>query len=364
MTWIAISDHDGDVLNLRGLGRTESAATLPGADDETLLTRGSLVIETRLPSSRRPRPLIYCDRPGDWPFHLSLQAIPGGGLILVMNQGNETLHRAINHSEAGRMDILRLTYSWDAPARRAHLALERTDMEQILMVPVPRPHPLPMADAKVLLTANEHRYMAPEVQFLALSTAVEPVGPLPTLAPATPVATPAGYRPVGELKRGDAVLAADGRVVPVLHSLSRTLPARGSFRPVRLRAPYFGLRNDITVAPAQRLVLSGSEVEYLFNQEAVLVEVRHLLGGTSVLPANSGPTVTYTQLILPEHEALNAAGTVAETLYLGRLRRKRDLLAATLLAGVDRHTLPEHGKPLYPVLKAFDAIVLAEQRAA
>ena len=78
----------------------------------------------------------------------------------------------------------------------------------------------------------------------------------------------------------------------------------------------------------------------------------------------AGTTVTYTQLLLPEHEAVIAAGTVAETLYVGRLRRRKDHLAASVLAGLDRHLLPEHGRPVHPVLGAFDAIVLAEQRAA
>ena len=117
------------------------------------------------------------------------------------------------------------------------------------------------------------------------------------------------------------VLTPDGDAVPVLHRLSRRVPACGSFAPVRLRAPYFGLRQDITVAPSQRLVLSGSDVEYMFSQEAVLVEARHLVGGFAALAASAGPTITYTQLLLPEHEALDAAGCVAETLFVGRLRR-------------------------------------------
>jgi hypothetical protein len=152
--------------------------------------------------------------------------------------------------------------------------------------------------------------------------------------------------------------------VPVLHRLSRRVPACGSFAPVRLRAPYFGLRQDITVAPSQRLVLSGSDVEYLFNQEAVLVEARHLVGGFAAISASAGPTITYTQLLLPEHQALIAAGCVAETLFVGRLRRQQDLLEASILNRLDRHGLPEHPRPVHPVLRAFEAIVLAESRAA
>ncbi|MFV0513693.1 MAG: Hint domain-containing protein [Jhaorihella sp.] len=360
MAWIAVCGAGGHGHWFRRSG----GLSAPRADDDALLTRGSLVIETRLPTIRRPRPLVLYDRSGDRPFHLSLQAIPGGGLTLVLNQGGTILHRAIDYSEAGRTDLLRITYSWDAPARRGHVALERTDRERVLLVPVPAAPPLRMADARLLMRNGPDRHVASEVLFLALSGAIEPVGPMPSLLAQTPIATPRGYRPAGSLQRGDTVLTPEGGVVPVLQRVSRTVPALGSFRPVLLRAPYFGLQQDITVAPSQRLVLSGSEVEYLFNREAVLVEVRHLVGGTAVIPAETGPTVTYTQLLLPRHEAVIAAGTVAETLYIGRLRRQKERLAASVLAGLDRHLLPEHGKSVHPVLSAFDAIVLAEQRAA
>lgn len=363
MAWIAVSGAGGQGLWLRRPGRS-GGASAPRADGDALLARGSLVIETRLPAIRRPRPLVLCERSGDRAFHLSLQAIPGGGLTLVLSQNGTTLHRAINLSEAGRTDLLRITYSWDAPARRGRVALERTDRDRVLIVPVPAPPPMRMADARLLIEDGPGRLVAPEVLFLALSSAIEPVGPMPSMLAGTPIATPQGYRAAGSLERGDTVLTPEGGAVPVLHRVSRTVPALGSFRPVRLRAPYFGLRQDITVAPSQRLVLSGSEVDYLFNREAVLVEVRHLVGGTAAIPAETGPTVTYTQLLLPEHEAVIAAGTVAETLYVGRLRRRKDHLAASVLAGLDRHLLPEHGRPVHPVLGAFDAIVLAEQRAA
>jgi len=131
-----------------------------------------------------------------------------------------------------------------------------------------------------------------------------------------------------------------------------------------LRAPYFGLRQDIMVAPEQRLVITGTDVEYLFGKEAVLVPVRHLADGTSVRTCEAPTVVTYTQLILPGHETIQAAGCPLESLYIGRIRRKPDALEASLLAGIDRNILPEHAKPVYPVLQPYEAISLAKQRAA
>ena len=53
-----------------------------------------------------------------------------------------------------------------------------------------------------------------------------------------------------------------------------------------------------------------------------------------------------------------------ESLYLGRLRRKPDAFAGSVLAHVPRHLVPEHGTPVFPVLRSFEAVTLIEQRAA
>ncbi|MBL4768388.1 MAG: Hint domain-containing protein [Rhodobacteraceae bacterium] len=364
MGWIALADHEGHSFAASGLDAPKGAPALIDTNPGALLIRGSLVFETRLPLIKRPQPLIFYNRPGKWPLNLSLQAIPGGGLTLILNQGGEILHKSINHSEAGRMDILRITYSWDSPSRWGQLALERSDQEQVILVPVEAPKPLLVSDVQSLIRPSADRYMAPDVIYLAVSTDIEPVGPMPSLAPETLVATPAGYRKIGGLRRGDIVMTANGKCVPVLQNLTRTVPAHGHFRPVLLRAPFFGLLQDITVAPSQRLVISGSEVEYLFGRESVLVPAFHLLGGTSARVAEHGLLTTYSQLLLPDHEVLDATGTVVESLYIGRLRRKKEQLSAGLLANLDRNLLPDHGPSAYPVLKAFDALVLAEQRAA
>jgi hypothetical protein len=74
--------------------------------------------------------------------------------------------------------------------------------------------------------------------------------------------------------------------------------------------------------------------------------------------------VSYHNLLLPGHEELDAAGTQTESLYVGRLRRKPDLIGCSLLGACDRARLPEHPRPLWPVLKPYEAITLAMNRAA
>ena len=364
MAWIGLWDPEYTHFCPAGLGGRRPTYVPKDAAPETLLTQGSLVIETRLTPGKRPQPLVRFDRYGSWRSHLSLQSIPGGGVTLVVNQGGEIAHGSVGQSANGRLDVLRITYSWNALKGWGRLAMERLENGQVLLSEVARPKPIRLCDLNDLIRASEGSYISPDVQYIAVSTHIEPVGPMPTLTRDIPIATPEGYVPAGALRKGDRVTTATGRTVPVLQTVSREVPARGMFGPVRIRAPYFGLQRNIVVAPSQRLVISGSEVDYMFGTEAVLANACHFVGGTAAVPAKAGPLVTYCQLLLPGHEALIAAGTALESLFIGRMRRDARKLSASLLQGMNRDSLPEHGAPVHPVLRPFDALVLAEQRAA
>lgn len=365
MSWLALSTRDRDWFAPGGLDQSPAdAQAIVALGRETLMARGSLVFETRLPAAASPVPLVILDRSGSGGFYLSLSSIPGGGLNLVIRHQGCVLAHTLNHSDAGRTDVLRVIYAWDAPRRRARLVLERPDSDRVIVVPIDAPRPMRVQDLRALMCQGKDRYLAAELMYMALSAGIEPIGPMPTMAPQTPLLTPDGYKPISALRRGDLVLTRDGRTVPVLHRLVRTVPALGAFRPVRLRAPYFGLLQDITVGSSQKIMLDGSDVEYLFGREEVLIPAGHLTGTHAARTLRTRPLATYMQVLLPSHEAPVAAGCAVESLFIGRLRRNRDLLALSLLADTDRNALPEHAQSLCPVLPAFDALFLAERRVA
>ncbi len=328
------------------------------------MPRGTLLLETRLSPEGRPQTLLAFNRSHPWPGSFTLQALPGGGLVLVEGQGDDVRHVTLPLEPDGRLDVLRLTYAWDAPARWAQLSVERPEADTPTFTEPHSPHPLLIADAQTISTDARRRTVDRDVLFFALSDTVEPVGPMPGLTGNVPIATPQGDVPVKDVKRGDLVVTHNGEVVPVLQVVKRVVPAKGNLRPVHLRAPYFGLRRDILVAPQQRLVIGGSEVEYLFGREAVLVPARHLVNGVSALNGDGPDLVTYHHVLLPGHEVVMAAGCPLESLYVGRLRRKPAPLSRSVLAAFDRSRLPEHAKPVWPVLKPFEAITLAMNRAA
>jgi hypothetical protein len=366
MAWIGVSTRDEFRFALGGLGRDAGLSPLargPGPGS-AMLTQGTILVEAEMPLDDRAVTLLAWRRKMPWPSTFALRALPGRGIVMVLTQGDRVLHATLPHVTQTQGERIHVSYCWNAPARQGRLALKLAGTLRIYTVDVPAPPPIPLADLRAIVASPHEREIDDETQFIAVSDLVEPVGPQTSLSLHAPVLTVDGYRPAGKIAAGDVIRSIDGRLLPVLAAVRRTVPAYGSFAPVVLRAPYFGLREDVLVAPDQRLVIGGSEVEYLFGQEYVLVPARHLVNGTAAMHGTGSPTVTYVQLILPHHAALIVAGTPMESMFLGRIRRKPDVLAQTLLAGLDRDLLPEHAQTSYQVLRQVEAITLAQRRSA
>ena len=358
MTWIGITDHLGGRFSPTGLGRGKLMR--PGA----VLERGSILFETSIAGDVGTHDLLSLIHDFPTPREIAFRAIPGGGFAFVHRHHDEVAHAAIAWSGDGRAHTLRISYAWDLSRGWGRLTLEQPERTLVRSTPISNPKPVMTDDIRDMMLGHATRSLSRDVLFAAVTTGVVPVGPLPTLHPATPIATPTGYKPADDIKRGDTVLTAHGAPVQVLQTVRYAVPARASFAPVRLHAPYFGLHRDIVVAPEQRLMLQGSEVEYIFGQEAVLVPARHLINGHAASWVAPQSVAEYVQFVLPRHEVLMAAGTALESLYIGRIRRKPELVNASILAGIPDRLLPEHGQPVHQVLRPFEAITLIDQRAA
>ena len=365
MSWIALWDKQHALCDLNGVAhRPHKAATESHAPSGTPLPRGSMVVETRVSPYDRPQTLLGMASQTGSGFRLSLQAVPGGGVVLVLNRGGRTAHVAVNLDTGGRADVLRVTYSWDVPANVGRLAVEQPGTWRVAVRTLIRPVALTPAEIRESVQDDDARVLSSDLSYIAFSDRIEPIGPMPSLYEDTPVMTAQGYRKVGDLKRGDVVQTPSGDLVPVLANIPRTVPASGHFAPIRLRAPLFGLSRDIVTSPTQRLLIGGSRVGYMFGSEFVLVPAGHLLHGNAAENGGTAPLATYCQLLLPNHEAILAADTYVESMDVGRMRRRRDLLSASLLSGYPRRLLPEHERTAFPVLREFYAFTLAAQPAA
>lgn len=351
MSWIATIDSD-------------VRAATHGSIGHGRMRRGSIVLETKASPQDRPQVLFSMRFPGQTRSELTIQAVPGGGVHFLFAREQDSVHFALPQDAEDQADVIRLTYAWDLQQNLGRLSLERPGTSKIFLKTFANPLPLTGQELLYLSERPKRQHFHSEFCYLAVSTEVVPIGPMPVICPRTPVQTLYGAKYAGDLKRGDLVTTLAGESVPVLQVLRRTVPAMGSFTPVRLRAPFFGLHQDIVLAQEARLVVGGSQVEYLFGTDNVLVPVKHLTSGSSARFEAGHPLVTYVQLLLPDHEALVLGGTAVESLNIGRIRRKQTIFPATMLQDFDPLTIPEHSKLAFPVLKHFEAVTLAEHRAA
>lgn len=364
MTWLALADPLERRFSLRGIGSDRCETRRHPDDIKYTLARGTIIFETRLTADSQPHPLLSFAE--DWPKQRSLafQAIPGGGISVVQADSDSIAHSALQPTVAARTDTLRVTFSWDSPRGVGRFTVERPGDNHITSRMIKGIQPIPLQSLRRMFLGQGACCLSKDLVFAALSDCVEPVGPTPTLGPENMVLTPLGYKTAGSLRRGDTIICRGGVVVPVLQAYSRTVPARGSFAPVRLACPFFGLLEDVVVSSEQKLVIDGSDVEYLFNEAAVLVPVRHLINGSAAQKEPCGPVIEYVQMLLPAHEALTVAGTCLESLFVDNLKRDANLLNATIMQDTGPNSLPEHQQAAFKELKWYDAIQLARQRAA
>ncbi len=328
---------------------------------ESLHMKGSLVLEFR---PRRGAGLL---------LHLEASS-PGPGLaparIMQDRQGGISLHLfpghgqriiRLSHMPDAATWPCRLTWAWDIGRERGWLTLENLQdgrLKQVEFIQRMAPdtaslprlaerQPLPGAMPRITMQAG----------FIGLSRVIEPVGLVAGIGAGTPIETPHGPRPIEDLRPGDHVLTERGPL-PVRAVPGREVPCAGHFAPLRLRAPFLGLRHAITLAPEQRILLAGSEIEYLFGHERVLCELGQLQKLRITMPETRSKRMRMYQLLLDRPAILNAAGCRIESLDIGRIRNAPGLVATSILSGLRRDELPLHESPACPVLAPHEARAL------
>ncbi|MBR9762116.1 MAG: hypothetical protein GYB53_00890 [Rhodobacteraceae bacterium] len=363
MGWVAISGPGAGAMAARGAA--PAGSLLRAAGPAELAGRGTLLIEAELGAVDALTALV--DIPVRHPVsgRLSLWLGPEGLLTLELVRGGRQRRATLTLPTRDRAEVLRFVFSWDCGTGGARLVVERPERDGApLAAALADPVALPLEGLSRAVLQPTPEILDARVDFIALSDSIEPIGPMPGLAGGTCVDTPEGRRAVEDLRRGDLVLIRGEGAVPVLAAVRRSLPARGLFRPVQLFAPHHGLSRDVVVGAGQRLVTSGEEVRRLFRAESVLVAARHMIAEGSGIYADSGPLVTLHQLLLPDQQVLGICGAEMESLHVGRLRRSAALVEASLLAGYQRSRLPQQEGHALPVLRDYEARMLASHRAA
>ncbi len=343
-------------------GRVEfDQARVPGQ-----LAQGSLLLEVTLTRGETgPLELFDLTAPGAGADRLALTLDREGLIRLEIRRGAAfhalSIDASADCAEGGPM---RLSWRWDCIAGESLLTLEALERGTLRQRAAPAPVALARADLETLAEGRAPARIGPRVEWLAVGAHLHPAGPAACFAPSTPLLTPTGWRPAGNLRAGDLVETVDAGAQPVLWSGRIALPALGHLRPVRLCAPSFGASRDLWVLPQHRIALSGPTVDYLFGEDEVLVEARHLVDGCTALQPDRPNVLGWQGVLLDGHHLLIADGCRLESLNAGRLARQPALAATTALADLAAlGALPEHRSPVRRVLEGFETRSLAAARS-
>ncbi|AZV77556.1 type I secretion protein [Parasedimentitalea marina] len=170
----------------------------------------------------------------------------------------------------------------------------------------------------LILTTNTVDEMAGTVELLdGTLVTFSGIENIICFTPGTLIDTAYGPRPIETLSIGDLIVTRDHGLQPLRWVGSRTVAAQGSFAPIEIsQALLPDASASLLVSPQHRLLWSGARAQMLFGSDEVLVAAQHLLGSPAVT-RRTGGLVTYTHLMLDQHQVIYANGAPTESFYPG-----------------------------------------------
>ena len=271
------------------------------------LSQGVLTFQARLCADRVMPTILWQGRTGT-PEDFRVIHYPNGAVSVE----HGLFHYETPKSFLAAGDPFSLHYSWDVLGRTDTLILENGETGDRLLAPV---GPQETPALSTLLPAPMDATVA--IDHAGIANHFVPPVPLPGLATGAVVDTPDGPRPVETLCPG-MLVNTDLHGVQPIRWIGRSDPlARGSTAPIEMRAPYFGLSNDTSVARNQRILLSGTDIEYLFGEDHVLARAGDLVNGRSARLCMTHPTRIYHHVLLDDHDCLTAGRCRFESVLLG-----------------------------------------------
>jgi len=344
MSWTGIRDHAGNRVLRNVTGVVETG----------LLARGTLMVEARARGvGRNYDQLVDVAIERGWDSGFRLTLTPRRFLEIEAVTGRNRIQHRLNLGSIEDGTLVRVTYSWNGPARTGLLTAELPEQGRIHQLEVLAPPPLAVADLHGLVAGLHGAEIGAGVVGVAVADQVEPVGLAPGFARRTTVETEGGPRRIDRLQLGDRVVTADGRALPVRWITRRVLPTIGSLAPVTIPATWFGATETLVVPPLQRVLLCGPEAQREFGADAALVAARDLPVAGVPRPADEdGAEVAWYNVLLDEHACIRVGGLWAESLFAGTIAKHPEILATTPLGALPPGALPVHRQMAQPMVPA------------
>lgn len=360
MSWVGLRDTRGGVFSHVGLGCAERGPF----DLNGIMPTGTMMFEFASDPRIGAQTLINYGSSHPWAAGLKLTLSEEGLLTLVHRQGKQRRQFELPTELVSVTTSMTVTYAWDAPMRRGVLAVECADRHIMAFAELSEPLPLSLRDGMRMMADARHCQMNSNATFLAIADEVMPIGVLPTIGGDALVKTPDGNTKISHLRAGQMVMTDTGEIAQVRWCGKLTLPARGRFAPLKMRAPYHGLQQDIVVAHGQRLRVRGPEVEYMFHQEQIRLSAGDLRDELTVRPEPSKLTYDYWQVVLDSAAPLAVSGLALDGLPLAALRADPALKPHSVLADLPMELFPTRSNASIPLLKSYETHSLQKLRVA
>jgi len=327
---------------------------------QTRLDIGSIILEFSIDHSlSEPQLLLKSYSHTPVQCCLRIWADADGAISLELRSGHLARRIDLSANTLETSNQLRLTFSWCIEKNKMLLSAENNVTGDLRQAEARNPISMPMSLLTGMLQNADGQFVTQNISLLAVSDQIEPVGLIPSIAGFCPVETPRGFVSIQHIKSGDLVNTVDNGPQPVRWVCSRKVPTQGLFCPIRLRAPYFGLLQDIVIAPEQRLLFENDEVQYMFGEESVLAEAHHFSKQGKISAEPNQANIVLYQLLFDQHEIINVAGCQMESLFVADIANNPDLLSTTLLNELPIDLIPRHTKLARPLLRPYEAMTLA-----
>ena len=244
----------------------------------TSLDHGLFVVEFALPILQ-PTVLLQFHAQGPAPRVFAIFLDPDAGLSLLLRQGLEVKRHVIPGPMVQRQGTARLSLAFSTEGHNWSLTY------QVLGEGIRQASggtsalPLNAAELHQLCISGPGSQRHAAVLWFGLTQNAALPARAPWIGLNTPIDTRRGPVKAGLLRPGDLIATLEDGFQPLVRATRRNFPSRGSFAPVVLRSPFFGLTGDILVSSDQLVLISGASVEYLFGVEEALISAGALCDG-------------------------------------------------------------------------------------
>lgn len=280
------------------------------------LRQGYFVAELTLPRGRGEVILNHQIQDG-LPRSFALFCDPEAGISLLHRLGSKVARYMLRGPLPKGDGTARVTFRFDLDADRWDLGFEMLHGNAPpLSVAGSAPLALDIADiAAICSRADRHENLL----WFGFCQGGEMPKSGAWISQRTMLPTPRGMIAAGHLDRGDIVMTLDHGPLRLRKVDRFAVPARGSFAPVLLRAPFFATGQDLLVSADQTLLMSSGEVEYLFGTDAVLVAAKAVVDGRTALADDRRAVTSALRLDVGRPALIDVGGLV---LTLGQTDRR------------------------------------------